>query len=310
MQIPNALSLSFLAAGLLPFTSSTPTNSKYLTSLPLASQKNSTITTPIAAAWMYLSDDLDYATIPQKWNRINFTTVDLLYIGPVGIQPNGLFGLYNGAHGPLAKRFHWTIQRARSQNPGVKIIASQFWGGTPQSWGDDLSALKGPASIERYASSVAAFMMQWEGLDGYDIDYEDRNIRPDIGYILEQVHRKLDAVPGLRKYYVTISPSETTYLKPAVPALNYVNMQNYAGGISLTPKDFLDLGLKPEQLLYGYDAERPEDGHSILEVEKDYTDGGLAGIHVWRLDSSDMDAEGERQRQIYQFLHHSGTATQ
>ena len=259
---------------------------------------------------MYLSDDLDYATIPQKWNRINFTTVDLLYIGPVGVQSTGLFDLYNGSNGPLAKRFHWTIQRARSQNPGVKIIASQFWGGSPQSWGDDLSALKGSASIEKYASSVVAFMTRWEGVDGYDIDYEDRNVRPDVGYILEQVRQKLDAIPGQRKYYVTVSPSETTYLKAAIPALSYVNMQNYAGGISLTTKDFLDLGFKPEQLLYGYDAERPEDGHSIPEVEKEYADGGLAGIHVWRLDSSDMDAERERQRQIYQFLHHSGTATQ
>lgn len=88
-------------------------------------------------------------------------------------------------------------------------------------------------------------------------------------------------------------------------------MQNYEGGLGLKTQDFLDIGLKPKQLLYGFDAENPaEGGHTISEVEKAYEDGGLAGIHVWRLNSNDLAVEGDRQRQIYRFLHQSGDATE
>ena len=253
---------------------------------------------------MYLSDDLDYTTIPPKWSKINFATVDLLLIGPLGVQDDGTFGLYNSEKtGPLAHRFKWVLQRARTQNPGIKIFASQFWGGSPQQWGSDLSALKNAQAVEKYAKSVQTFMQTWKQVDGYDVDYEDTNVRENIGDILRQVRNKLDLIQDGRHFHVSVSPSETTYLKPAVPVLDFVNMQTYSGGISLTPKDFLDLGLKPQQLLYGYNAEIPSEGHSIPTCEKAYIDGNLAGIHVWRLDSSDEQAELERQKKIYSFLH-------
>ena len=92
-------------------------------------------------------------------------------------------------------------------------------------------------------------MTKWPGVDGFDVDYEDKNVQQDIGDILKQVRQKLDALPGGRQYYVTVSPSETTHLKDAVPALDYVNMQNYEGGLGLRTQDFLDMGLKPKQLL-------------------------------------------------------------
>ena len=262
------------------------------------------LTPPIAAAWMYLSDDLNYTTIPPKWSKIDFATVDLLLIGPLGVQADGTFGLYSSPKtGPLAHRFQWVLQKARTQNPGIKIFASQFWGASPHQWGSDLSALKDAQAVEKYASSVQTFMKTWKQVDGYDVDYEDTNVREEIGDILRQVRTKLDLIRDGRHFDVSVSPSETTFLKTAVPALSFVNMQTYSGGISLTPKDFLDLGLKSEQLLYGYNAEIPSQGHSIPDCEKAYTDGNLAGIHVWRLDSSDEQAELERQKKIYEFLH-------
>ena len=259
---------------------------------------------------MYLSDDLNYTSIPPKWQRINFTSVDLLLIGPVGIQEDGTFGLYSSNKtGPIAHRFHWTIERARAHNPNIKIFASQFWGGNPRAWGNDLSALHSASAIEKYATSVKTFMTNWKHVEGYDVDYESTNVRDSIGDILKQVRTTLDDINDGRKFYISVSPASTTHLKAAVPALSFVNMQSYSGGISLTAKDFLDLGLKPHQLLYGYNAEIPQQSHSIPETEKAYKDGHLAGIHVWRLDSSDTKAEGDRFRQIAEFLHKGDNST-
>ncbi|KAL8785864.1 MAG: hypothetical protein Q9195_008459 [Heterodermia aff. obscurata] len=315
MHLSSSLRLLLLLANLFPFTyclslskrtkapSSLSSNSLDSRS-PSAAAK---LSPPIAAAWMYLSDDLNYSTIPPKWCNIDFATVDLLLIGPLGVQDDGTFGLYSSAKtGPLAHRFKWVLQKARAQKPGIKIFVSQFWGGSPHKWGDDLSALKNAQAIEKYATSVQKFMQTWKEVDGYDVDYEDTNVREDIGDILRQVRNKLDKVQDGRHFHVSVSPASTMYLKTAVPALSFVNMQTYSGGISLTLKDFLDLGLKSQQLLYGYNAEIPQQSHSIPAIEKAYTDGNLAGIHVWRLDSSDQQAEGERQKKIYNFLHPSG----
>jgi hypothetical protein len=81
---------------------------------------------PISTAWMYMSDDQQYNIIPQTWSDINFKDVDVLNVGPAGVQSDGSFGLYNSAEtGDLANRFTWIIQTARSQNPNIKIIVSQ-----------------------------------------------------------------------------------------------------------------------------------------------------------------------------------------
>jgi len=51
----------------------------------------------ISTAWMYLSDDQKYNTIPPEWSDINFKDVDVLNIGPAGVQADGTFGLYNSS---------------------------------------------------------------------------------------------------------------------------------------------------------------------------------------------------------------------
>lgn len=76
---------------------------------------------------MYLSDDLNYTTVPPKWSEVSFATVDLLLIAPLGIQDDGKSNLYKSPKtGPLTHRFSWVLQKARSEDPGIKIFASQF----------------------------------------------------------------------------------------------------------------------------------------------------------------------------------------
>ena len=164
-----------------------------------------TIQLPISTAWMYMSDDQFYKTIPPLWSNINFKQVDVLNVGPGGIQPDGTFGLYNTAlTGDLANRFKWIINTARSQNPNIKIIISQWWGSGLYIWGRALDSLQSDAAVSKYTDSVAAFLGGYlnfsGGVDGYDIDYESNNVvpppahdcfaNPNEARRLEQVERR------------------------------------------------------------------------------------------------------------------------
>ncbi|MCJ1397610.1 hypothetical protein MMC11_000805 [Xylographa trunciseda] len=269
------------------------------------------LTSPIAAAWLYMSDNQDYNTIPSEWSAINFKIVDLLFVAPAGLQSDGTFGLYQSAKtGPLADRFKWVVQTARSQNPSIKIIVSQWWGSAATIWGYDLSTLQDSQAIEKYTDSVQAFVKTWlsvsGGIDGYDIDYEDGNVVANAPKILAQVRSKLDALSKDlegRPFYVTVSPAQVAYLHQAVPSLNYVNMQTYAGGYNLTPQRFLHMGLRPQQLLYGICPETDCMTRSVAQVEQEYESNRLAGIHLYRLNSGNYMQELQVQKEIYTFLH-------
>ena len=266
---------------------------------------------PISAAWMYMSDDQQYNTIPQTWSKINFKNVDVLNVGPGGVQSNGTFGLFNSDEtGDLANRFKWIIQTARNQNPNIKIIISQWWGDQGDHiWGKGLDSLDGDKAIPTYTSSVIEFLHSYlnvsGGVDGYDIDYESNNVVSNISKITSLIRLGMNGLSETfkRPFYLTVSPSTTTYLDKAVGSLNFVNMQTYAGGVYLTPQDFTKLGLKSQQLLYGICPETNCDSPEIPAVESAYTKNNLAGIHLWRLNSGDYIKEGQWQAQIYRFLH-------
>jgi Glycosyl hydrolases family 18 len=266
---------------------------------------------PISTAWMYMSDDQQYKTIPTIWSKINFKDVDVLNVGPAGIQSDGTFGLYKSpTSGDLANRFNWIIHTARSQNPNIKIIVSQWWGDGTGIWGDALDVLQSDAAVSKYTDSVAAFIGGYlsfsGGVDGYDIDYESNNVVDQLPTIVSQIRTKLDVLSkakGGRPFYLTVSPATTAYLKPAVPALSFVNMQTYAGSFGLTPQEFTALGLKSQQLLYGICPETGCGTKSVQEVAAEYTSNKLGGIHLWRLNSDNYVEEGQWQAQIYSFLH-------
>lgn len=266
---------------------------------------------PISTAWMYLSDDQQYNTIPPKWSNINFKDVDVLNVGPAGVQADGTFGLYNTPQtGDLANRFKWVMQTARSQNPNIKIIVSQWWGNGDNIWGSALNSLSGDDAICKYTDSVIAFLASYldvsGGIDGWDIDYESNNVVEANTAICSQVRSGMDALSeahGGRPFYLTVSPADLEYLHTLTDSVNFVNMQTYAGGQGLTPANFTSLGYTSDQLLYGICPETGCGTLSVEEVEVEYTENNLAGIHLWRLNSDNYVQEGEVQAQVYAFLH-------
>jgi hypothetical protein len=296
------ISLGILLIAALPAAAANP---------PAKAAAGNGITLPISTAWMYMADDQAYNQIPPYWSKIDFSDVDVLIVGPAGVQADGTFGLYNSAKtGNLANRFKWTLQTARAQNPRIKIIVSQWWGNGTGIWGDALSALKSGADIQKYTSSVYDFLAAYRntagGVDGYDIDYESNNVSSNTAGITQQIRAQLSRLSkasGGRPFYLTVSPASTSYLKSAVGFLDFVNMQTYAGGSGLTPQSFLTLGLKSTQLLYGICPETSCGTPSLAQVKQAYTANKLAGIHLWRLNSGNYQYEGQVQRQVYNFLH-------
>ncbi len=272
------------------------------------------ITPPIAAAWLYMSDDHTnqaYNRIPDTWSQINFKNVDVLNVGPAGVQADGTFGLYNSPQtGDLSYRFKWVLNQARTQNPGIKIILSQWWGEGDGIWGSSLGSLKDSAAVEKYTTSVGAFLKSYLGIsggvDGYDIDYESNNVTDNTAAITKQIRAQMTSLSNAnagRPFYQTVSPSETSNLKEAIGYLDFVNMQTYAGGSPWILQELTDLGFKNGQLLYGICPETSCPGPSLADVEAAYTNNKLAGIHLWRLNSDNQVHEGQVQSQVYQFLH-------
>ena len=273
------------------------------------------IALPISTAWFYMADEKKgYDQIPPYWSEIDFTHVDVLNVGPLGVQPDGTFGLYkSAATGDLANRFKWVLQTARTHNPGIKIIVSQWWGSKGEViWGRPLSALGDDAAVQKYTASVHDFLASYlttsGGVDGYDIDYESDNVDQHTEDITKQIRAQLSRLSqatGGRPFYLTVSPSDTGGLTKAVAGyLDLVNLQTYAGGRwSIDPDKFTALGLKSTQLLYGICPETDCDSPSLDDVKKAYTDKTLGGIHLWRLNSDNYRDEGVMQLRVYDFLH-------
>jgi hypothetical protein len=299
------LSLGILVVVALPAVAKTP---------PARAAAGNGISLPISTAWMYMADDRAYNQIPAYWSRIDFRDVDVLNVGPAGVQADGTFGLYKSSQtGDLANRFRWVIQTARAQNPHIKIIVSQWWGNGTGIWGSALSTLRSAAAIQKYTGSVhdflAAYLNTAGGVDGFDIDYESNNVVVSTPVITRQIRAQLSRLSRDnrdRPFYLTVSPATIAFLYGAVGSLDLVNMQTYGGSIGLAPQTFIGLGFRSTQLLYGICPETDCGTPSLPQVQQAYTANNLAGIHLWRLNSDNYVYEGQVQRQVSRFLH--GTA--
>ncbi|MBU4612080.1 hypothetical protein IMZ29_16490 [Achromobacter sp. GG226] len=269
---------------------------------------------PIAAAWFYLSDTQDYQTIPEDWARVDFRAVDRLHVGPAGIQPDGRFGLFQSAQtGDLRHRFEWVIDKARRENPAIEVVVSQWWGRGEGVWGRSLDVLDTPAARGAYAQSMADFLAFYRrhaggryAVDGVDIDYEGENVVPAFPEIAGQIRTALRTLSDQhgRPYLFTVTPADDEYLTPASLAqADFVNLQSYAGGLEFTLDLLYALDVAPSKILLGICPETDCDTFSETDVLAGYREEGLAGIHLWRLNSDNQDVEGDVQRRIHAALH-------
>lgn len=268
----------------------------------------------ISAAWFYLSDDVNYESIPAYWQNIHFNHVNRLYIGPVGIQNQYNFDLYKGINGDLSVRFKWLVERAKSDNPNIQIIVSQWWGDYPNVYGSSLDVLNNLDNQEVYAKSIIDFLESYQlnnnglySIDGYDIDYEGDNVSPNIKSLLTNIRTKLDqlSLKYHKKYYLTITPSSTQYINESslLLKLDNVNMQSYEGGAQIPVDFYLQNGMNAKKIFFGICPETKcrysKSVESVLAIYQKYN---LGGIHLWRLNSDDYVYENSLQEIIFSYL--------
>ena len=298
--------------------------------------------------------------IPPNWSQIRFDTFDFLYISPFEISPTRasfvpgrdvydpsrdgiVFGCTGGTvknrTGIYTKRFEWIIRQARSQNPKVKIMVMQFYGGP------DFTVLNTEQLRKDYTDSVRDFLEEWQHktykpdngpeiqlrVDGYDVDYEwvdkkvgdtlireDGNRQPYAPDILHMIRQKVDSLSKTPKFYVTITAADTHNLghskhsRDLAHVLDFVNMQNYDGGSNCKPEKYLhDIpNLQPSQLVWGITVEKPwlnvlpnSLDDNIQKYLNGVGTGQFAGIMVWRLNSDNWVYENMVQLAVYNKVH-------
>jgi hypothetical protein len=164
-------------------------------------------------------------------------------------------------------------------------------------------------------------------VDGYDVGYEwvtsrqrgDGNLQDWAPTILSQIRSKADALSKTPRFYVSITAATTICLEnheKLAKDLDYVNMQNYDGGLGCTPDVYFKAirNLKPSKLVWGITAELPWKNDLVGSIddaikkskEKYHTaveTGPLAGIMVWRLNSDNWVYENMLQVALYNKVH-------
>lgn len=292
---------------------------------------------------MYLWDQRpslgeSWDAIPEEWRHYRFDAVDILTIGPFLIkQPNYEFSLADGGGAPgkshLTKRFEWTVARAREMNPEIQIHALQWYTANEDDW--DYGMLTDDESIDKYTDSVAALLQEhqqktlqtdsgklvYRRIDGYNVDSESSCMTERGPHILSEIRSKVNKVTKDPPFTVCLCPAFKYHLiDPCNPtkyslakSLDYGNMQNYDGGRSMSPQDYVRLlpGLDPRKLCSGISSERPKqlntDGESLDRVLSTYAadvDGvPFAGLWTWRLNSVNSIYQNALQVTVYNKVH-------
>lgn len=266
--------------------------------------------------------------IPASWHAIRFDAIDVLFLSPFAvIENNRSFNLDPVDGGSLLERFKWVIRSARSKNPNVKIILEQFYGGDNSNTGFNI--VRDDANVNTYANSVAKFIETWyhqtlpsitgvgevsARVDGWDVDVEGSTLVAHLPKILTAVRASLDGLRrklGAPKFSVSITPAWTNCLDASVAqSVDYINMQNYDGGIGTTPDQYKEVitGLKDNQLIWGLTSEIPwkNTAQAFTDVKakaQAVASGQIPGIYTWRLNSDNSAYENSFQVWLFNIVH-------
>lgn len=274
--------------------------------------------------------------IPDNWKQYRWDAIDVLYVDPFPVQPDSSFDIGTVDGGDLNIRFKWVVANARAKNSNIRIICMQT--SDPKD-GLDWTSLTKHDQVAKYASTMAEYMKRSQltvltadggarvsgRIDGFDLDYEYGTPPSNTKDILVAIRSQFTAVDPNPPLYLSITPAWIVDNDPisTVPAgtLDFVNMQRYDGGSGTTGKEYLEAipGLKPSQLIYGIDAERPwvsvprydatlpignggtlDDVFQTADTE---SDGGYGGMFIWRLNSNNDYFENMIQVTIYNRMH-------
>lgn len=304
----------------------------------------------VVGAHFYVGDASaeELKTIPSNWYYTRFDAVDILYIGPlVSRRTDHLFSLqYINDHNEsidYSTRFERVIKRARSQNPQIKIIASQWWGDKnvladlKSSREETTISPETTSRIEKYTDSVRDFLAAWQPktsvhkgktislrVDGCDVDYEVGNREDIVPSVYEKLRAKVDKYAGdhrIAPFLLTLTPDRTFLVKEIAPFVNYINMQNYDGGRNDTADEYvarISSSSPSTKLIWGTTAENTtlnmpnSSGDGVMSIDDQLAEVSrlhLGGLFIWRLSSDNWTFENAVQVYVWNKLHPQATKT-
>ena len=217
------------------------------------------------------------------------------------------------------------VADARANNRNIKILATLVWGearsGDPASDGMALAQIfpadktKWKEAADAFAANLIEYLDHYD-MDGFDIDWEpslSTNTKP------EQFTLLLNAI-GARKlkpkkrYYLTLSPSTTENLQPAVvkainASVDFLNLQLYFS--RALGKEFTGLKVDAKLLAYGAKFEKdfnpakpPDRGHQSAQdaFDDNRKHYGYSIFTCWRLNSGNYIFEQDQQQALYKLV--------
>lgn len=279
-------------------------------------------------AWIYLDEDepsgTGYTSINSCYqslvNNQVYTNTDMLFVCFFSVVPDGKgyftieIGNKNLVHpdGSTTQQYlQYTIRDARSQNAGIRILAtlnyndnnlSQIFSANPQQW---------PVQAANFASNAKNYLQSMK-MDGLDIDWEGgfaTAISPEQFSILFKAVRSAFNTNAPGYMYVSMCPAEVGNLDVATvnSCFDIVTLQLYSG--FTFPADFTGIGINPLLLAYGAKFE------SNYQNANQANNGAMAGfsyngqqypynnITQWRLNSGNYIFEQGQQILLYQLAY-------
>ncbi|MCX7970862.1 MAG: glycosyl hydrolase family 18 protein [Negativicutes bacterium] len=191
-------------------------------------------------------------------------------------------------------------QAALAVNPNMKFIVSLGWGRS-----DFSNGAKNPV---QFAQSVCR-IIQDNGLDGFDIDYESDYVSQSqfIG-VMQELRRQLDALGAQmgKHLYLSITPATTGGFDVDTinSCVDIVQMQSYDAGNDayFAPSNVLNLknakgeGIIRSRILFGRDIENNDTlssgRYGISNIPQYVLQNGLGGLMGWRVNAGNQMRNG------------------
>jgi hypothetical protein len=278
----------------------------------------------VIAAYFYLYPDPNDDTYPLVMSAketIPWKKVNRIYIGFATVHDGVLTDLPAGSSADDEVRREETQARIRNvvalcrqNNPGAEIfITSNF-----DEEKLDPEYLLAAQDPQKFADSVVDYLKEY-GLDGYDMDWESRQIddyAPQLTSLLEACHDRFAAEgnsPGGHPYLLTHtvwpgveSPETVAGLKDSVDQLN---LMTYGPGdtydLASYATAYHDAGFPYEKMIGGVESESgygESGGHDTQEsVAAKCTyikENNLAGLFEWRMDNDMRPDNGPPSYQV------------
>jgi predicted small secreted protein len=277
----------------------------------------------IVAAYLYIypgPDDDSYPVLMSVHDRIPWKKVNRIYIGFATVHDGILTDLPAGDSAEDTARREENIRRIRNtvalcrqNNPDAEIFITSNFGREFDP--EYLAAAQDP---QKFADSALAYLKEYD-LDGYDMDWESRNIddyAPQLDALLSACHATFASAgmnPHGRAYKLTHtiwpgveSPETVAGIKDSV---DQINIMSYGPGDTYDLASYADsyaqAGFPYGKMIGGVESESgyPESGgpdtQASVTAKCSYVkEHNLAGIFEWRMDNDMRDGDGPPTFQV------------